>query len=278
MAHEISIGMRGTFVCAADNRPGNPDATRNVPSVVDLLLSLRPTRTINIQMSLDNSPLPSSISLHTLGSVRSNVPSVTASRMAQSETAGSHMTSNLDGLDRDDVESTDQTELPDEFASDGRDVMYADGGYGWVVTAGKSRRTLWDLILRRVHVALSAAGHPICLGRLPSGARESSTWELCCLELDRRDIWLLHRSRMFTCEHAESVIDDDLRQGSLVVARLGPRVAALISVLVASSSLLLSSFLTRHVVGLIMVHGVIFGLASALGYIVRFDTTAVSLD
>jgi hypothetical protein len=40
------------------------------------------------------------------------------------------------------------------------------------------------------------------------------------------------------------------------------------SVLIAAGSLLVSSFLTRSVVGLVLVHGIVFGSACALGFIV----------
>ena len=38
--------------------------------------------------------------------------------------------------------------------------------------------------------------------------------------------------------------------------------------IIAASSLLLSSFLTRSVVGLVLVHGIVLGSSNALGFIV----------
>jgi nitrate/nitrite transporter NarK len=56
----------------------------------------------------------------------------------------------------------------------------------------------------------------------------------------------------------------------MVISRFGPRKSALASVLVAALSLLCSSFLTKSVVGLILVHGIVLGSANALGFIVSF--------
>jgi hypothetical protein len=58
------------------------------------------------------------------------------------------------------------------------------------------------------------------------------------------------------------------RKASWVVQRFGPRKTATTGVIVSSLSLLGSSFSTGSVGGLVVLHGIIFGLASAQIYLV----------
>lgn len=51
----------------------------------------------------------------------------------------------------------------------------------------------------------------------------------------------------------------------------------LISVVTASTSLVISSFLTRNVAGLIVFHGVVFGCSCGLGYMVSVNYTVAML-
>lgn len=123
---------------------------------------------------------------------------------------------------------------------------------------------------RRLHAAVSAARYTLRLGSSTGGTGKPETRQLGGLELHRRYLGILHGHGLLACMYVSVITRDGPtdRQGSWVVSKLGPRIAGLISVFTAATSLIISSFLTRHVAGLIIFHGVVFGSSSGLGYMV----------